>query len=125
VRYQAQCVSAMRIAELLAARPSRRARALSWQTDASSIRRSAKCADEGVRHDRHLRLQGRSLAAGGISFAASLKLFALTASLGSTESLVVSPQMMARARSHARNSCACRTSPRVRLRLSIGLEDNR
>ena len=61
------------------------------------------------------------LAAGGY-FAESLKLFALTASLGSTESLVVAPQMMS-GRDLSSEQLRSSAVTEGTVRLSIGLED--
>jgi cystathionine beta-lyase/cystathionine gamma-synthase len=58
----------------------------------------------------------------GAKFADALKLFALTASLGSTESLVVAPQMMGgRELTPEHHKLSGLTDGTVRL--SIGLED--
>ena len=59
--------------------------------------------------------------AGG-RFAGALKLFALTASLGSTESLVVAPQMM-RGRDLTQDQLRISAVTEGTVRLSIGLED--
>jgi methionine-gamma-lyase len=60
-------------------------------------------------------------AAGGC-FAESLQLFALTSSLGSTESLVVAPQMM-RGRDLSPDELRVSGVTEGTVRLSIGLED--
>jgi cystathionine beta-lyase/cystathionine gamma-synthase len=65
-------------------------------------------------------LQG-GLAAGN-KFAESLELFALAASLGSTESLVVAPQMM-RGRDLSAEQLRVSAVTDGTVRLSIGLED--
>ena len=59
--------------------------------------------------------------AGG-RFAGALKLFALTASLGSTESLVVAPQMM-RGRDLTADQLRTSAVTEGTVRLSVGLED--
>jgi cystathionine beta-lyase/cystathionine gamma-synthase len=61
-------------------------------------------------------------AVAGNRFAESLKLFALTASLGSTESLVVAPQMM-RGRDLTTEQVRMSAVTEGTVRLSIGLED--
>jgi cystathionine beta-lyase/cystathionine gamma-synthase len=61
------------------------------------------------------------LAAGG-HFAESLELFALSASLGSTESLVVAPQMMV-GRDLTTEQLRISAVTEGTVRLSIGLED--
>ena len=61
-------------------------------------------------------------AAAGGYFAESLKLFALTASLGSTESLVVAPQMMG-GRDLSAEQLRASAVTEGTVRLSLGLED--
>jgi cystathionine beta-lyase/cystathionine gamma-synthase len=58
----------------------------------------------------------------GNKFAESLQLFSLTASLGSTESLVVAPQMM-RGRDLTPEQLRLSAVTEGTVRLSIGLED--
>ena len=58
----------------------------------------------------------------GNKFAEALKLFALAASLGSTESLVVAPQMM-RGRDLTAEQLRMSAVTEGTVRLSIGLED--
>jgi cystathionine beta-lyase/cystathionine gamma-synthase len=119
VRYAAQCASAMRIAQVLASR-----------------REVARVHYPGLpEHPQHalaalqmrdfgtivsIDLQG-GLAAGG-QFAESLELFALTASLGSTESLVIAPQMMG-GRDLTAEQLRMSAVTAGTVRLSIGLED--
>lgn len=119
VRYPAQCARAMSIAQLLASHPA-----------------VARVHYPGLPdHPQHAlaALQMREfgtivsadfkggLAAGGY-FAESLKLFALTASLGSTESLVVAPQMMG-GRDLTPEQLRASGVTEGTVRLSIGLED--
>jgi cystathionine beta-lyase/cystathionine gamma-synthase len=119
VRYQAQSTSAMKIAELLAAHP-----------------RVARVHYPGLAtHPQHAlaRAQMREFgtivsfdmlggAAAGGKFADALQLFAMAASLGSTESLVVAPSMMGgRDLSADQHKLSGVTEGTVRL--SIGLED--
>ena len=92
VRYQAQSASAARIAQWLAQQPGGGARALP-----RAARTSAACAgcapDAGLRHHRQLRSAGATRTPRD-AVSDALQLFALTASLGSTESLAVTAQMM-------------------------------
>ncbi|HET9107387.1 MAG TPA: aminotransferase class I/II-fold pyridoxal phosphate-dependent enzyme [Steroidobacteraceae bacterium] len=119
VRYQAQSASAQRIAELLAAHPAvarvhypglpshpRHALARAQMKEFGSV----------VSFD----LKG-GLEAGG-RFADSLRLFAMAASLGSTESLVVTAQMMG-GRDLTADQQAVSGITDGTVRLSIGLED--
>lgn len=119
VRYRTQCATAQRIAELLAAHSAvervhypglpnhpHRALARAQMKDAGSI----------VSFD----LRGGSQAAA--RFVDALELFALTPSLGSTESLAVAPQMMTvRDLSPEQRRLSGITQGTVRL--AIGLED--
>jgi cystathionine beta-lyase/cystathionine gamma-synthase len=119
VRYQAQSASAQRVAELLAAHPAvarvhypglpahpQHALALAQMKDFGTI----------VSFD----LKG-GLEAGG-RFADALQLFAMAASLGSTESLVVTAQMMGGRDLTADQQRASGITEGT-VRLSIGLED--
>lgn len=119
VRYKAQCSSAMRIAEHLAVHPAVvRVHYPGLSTHPQHALAKAQMKDFGtiVTFD----LRGGAEAGG--RFAGALKLFALAASLGSTESLVVAPQMM---RGRDLTSEQLRTSAVTEgtVRLSIGLED--
>jgi cystathionine beta-lyase/cystathionine gamma-synthase len=119
VRYAAQCASAMRVAQILAAHPEvERVHYPGLPGHPQHALAARQMRQFGTIVSLDLR---GGLAAGG-HFAESLELFALTASLGSTESLVVAPQMM---------SGRDLTAEQLRLsgvtggtvRLSIGLED--
>src|SRR5579872_4820947 len=91
VRYQAQCASAMRIAEVLAAHPAvSRVHYPGLPTHAQHELARSQMREFGSIVT--LDLKGGAEAGG--QFAGALKLFAMAASLGSTESLVVAPQMM-------------------------------
>jgi cystathionine beta-lyase/cystathionine gamma-synthase len=119
VRYQAQCVSAMRIAEQLAAHPAvARVHYPGLPTHPRHELAKAQMKQFGtiVTFD----LKGGADA--GARFVGALKLFALTASLGSTESLVVAPSMMG---SRDLTQDQLRTSGLTAgtVRMSIGLED--
>jgi cystathionine beta-lyase/cystathionine gamma-synthase len=119
VRYQAQSATAMKIAEMLAAHPAV-ARVhypgLPGHPQYELAREQMKDFGTVVSFD----LKGGADA--GARFSDALKLFALTASLGSTESLVVAPQMMGgrdlTAEQHKLSGLTDGT-----VRLSIGLED--
>jgi cystathionine beta-lyase/cystathionine gamma-synthase len=119
IRYQAQCASAMRIAEMLAAHPAvARVHYPGLPTHPQHALARAQMRDFGtiVTFD----LKG-GLEAGG-RFAEGRELFALAASLGSTESLVVAPQMMGgRDLTPDQQKISAVTEGTVRL--SIGLED--
>jgi len=119
VRYRAQSASAARVAQLLAEHPAvarvhypglashpQRALAVQQMQDFGTV----------VSFD----LKGGAPAAR--RFADALELFALTASLGATESLVLTPQMMG---SRELNAAEQRMSAVTdgTIRLSIGLED--
>lgn len=119
VRYAAQCSSAMRIARLLASHPLV-ARVhypgLPEHPQHALAARQMREFGSIVTVD----LTG-GLAAGG-HFAESLELFALSASLGSTESLVVAPQMMV-GRDLTTEQLRISAVTEGTVRLSIGLED--
>jgi cystathionine beta-lyase/cystathionine gamma-synthase len=119
VRYQAQSANAMKIAEFLAAHPSvARVHYPGLPTHPQHALAREQMKDFGtiVSFD----LKGGADA--GAKFSDALKLFALTASLGSTESLVVAPQMMGgrdlTVEQHKQSGVTEGT-----VRLSIGLED--
>ena len=119
VRYQAQCASAQRIAEFLAAHPAvARVHYPGLPTHPQHALARTQMKDFGtiVTFD----LKGGAVA--GERFADALKLFALAASLGSTESLVVAPQMM-RGRDLTPEQLAVSAVTESTVRLSIGLED--
>ena len=119
VRYQAQSVSAMKIAEMLATHPAV-ARVhypgLPGHPQHALAREQMKDFGTIVSFD----LKGGADA--GARFSDSLKLFALAASLGSTESLVVAPQMMG-GRDLAAEQYKLSGLTEGTVRLSIGLED--
>jgi cystathionine beta-lyase/cystathionine gamma-synthase len=119
VRYQAQSAGAMKIAEMLATHPAV-ARVhypgLPGHPQHALAREQMKDFGTIVSFD----LKGGADA--GARFSDALKLFALAASLGSTESLVVAPQMMGgRDLSAEQHKLSGLTDGTVRL--SIGLED--
>src|SRR6185437_15477249 len=119
VRYQAQSGGAQRIAEFLAAHPAvARVHYPGLPTHPQHALARAQMQEFGtiVTFD----LKGG--AAAGERFADALGLFALAASLGSTESLVVAPQMM-RGRDLTPEQLALSAVTESTVRLSIGLED--
>jgi cystathionine beta-lyase/cystathionine gamma-synthase len=119
VRYKAQCESAMRVAEHLAAHPAvAKVHYPGLPTHPQHELAKSQMRDFGtiVSFD----LKGGAEAGG--RFAGALKLFALAASLGSTESLVVAPQMM-RGRDLTQDQLRTSAVTEGTVRLSIGLED--
>jgi cystathionine beta-lyase/cystathionine gamma-synthase len=119
VRYQAQSASAAQIAQLLAAHPAvARVHYPGLATHPQHQLAARQMRDFGtiVSFD----LKGGEAA--GRRFADALELFALAASLGSTESLVVTPAMMG---GHESDPARQRISgiSAGTIRLSIGLED--
>ena len=119
VRYQAQSAAAARVAALLAAHPAvARVHYPGLATHPQHALAARQMQDFGtiVSFD----LKGGAAAAR--RFADTLELFALAASLGSTESLVVTPQMMGgRELSAEQQRISAITDGTIRL--SIGLED--
>ncbi len=119
VRYSAQTANAQKIAEFLAAHPAvSRCHypGLSTHPQAALARKQMKEAGTVVSFD----LRNGSEAAR--RFSESLKLFALTASLGSTESLVMPPQLVG-ARDFTPEQVRQSGVTPSTVRLSIGLED--
>ena len=119
VRYQAQCANAMRIAQLLEASPLvERVHYPGIPTHPQFALANAQMKEFGT----IVTCDFKGGLAAGDRFAESLKLFALTASLGSTESLVVSPQMM-KGRDLTPEQLRMSLVTEGTVRLSIGLED--
>lgn len=119
VRYRAQCASAQRIAELLAAHSAvERVHypGLPSHPQYALARTQMREAGSIVSFD----LRGGPQAAA--RFVDALELFALTPSLGSTESLVVAPQMMSVRDLSPEQRRLSGISPGT-VRLAIGLED--
>jgi cystathionine beta-lyase/cystathionine gamma-synthase len=119
VRYQAQSASAQRVAELLASHPAvARVHYPGLPSHPQHALARAQMKDFGtiVSFD----LKGGLEASG--RFADALQLFAMTASLGSTESLVVISQMMG-GRDLTADQQAISAVTEGTVRLSIGLED--
>lgn len=119
VRYQAQSATAMRVAEMLA---SHSAVSRVHYPGLPSHPRHELAKAQLREFGTIVTFDLKNGLAGAARFVEALKLFALTASLGSTESLVIAPQMM---------SSRDLTAEQVRMseitdgtvRLSIGLED--
>jgi cystathionine beta-lyase/cystathionine gamma-synthase len=119
VRYKAQTASAMKIAEMLASHPSvSRVHypGLPGHPQHALAREQLRDFGTVVSFD----LKGGAEAAA--RFSDALKLFALAASLGSTESLVVAPQMMG-GRDLTADQYKVSGLTEGTVRLSIGLED--
>jgi cystathionine beta-lyase/cystathionine gamma-synthase len=119
VRYRAECASAQRIAEFLASHPAvERVHYPGFGTAAANALASAQMTEFGAVVSFDLRAGG----AGGRVFAESLQLFSMAASLGSTESLVMPPQLLGshdpKDELYAVSGVTAGT-----VRLSIGLED--
>ena len=119
LRYKAQCASAQRIAELLAEQPGvERVHYPGLPAHPRHALARAQMQDFGTVVSFDL----KGGAAAGEKFADALKLFALAASLGSSESLVVAPQMM-RGRDLTPEQLTLSAVTESTVRLSIGLED--
>jgi cystathionine beta-lyase/cystathionine gamma-synthase len=119
VRYQAQCASAARIAQLLAAHPQvERVHYPGLATHPQHALAARQMRDFGTIVSFDL----KDGAAAGRRFADTLELFALAASLGSTDSLVVTPAMMGGRELDAAQQRMSGISAGT-IRLSIGLED--
>ena len=119
VRYRAQSAAAQRVAEYLAAHPAIERTRYPGLTDSPGhalARAQMKEFGSVVTFD----LRGGSEA--GRRFAEALRLFAMTASLGSTESLVMPPQLLASRDLNTEQQRLSGIGPGT-VRLSIGLED--
>src|SRR3984893_10467035 len=119
VRYQAQSANAMKVAEMLATHP---AVARVHYPGLPSHPQYALACEQMKDFGTIVSFDLKGGADAGAKFSDALKLFALAASLGSTESLVVAPQMMGgrdlTAEQHKLSGLTDGT-----VRLSIGLED--
>ena len=119
VRYRAQCASAQKIAEFLAAHPAvTRVHYPGLRTHPQHALAREQMKDFGTIVSCDLKGGADS----GGRFSDALKLFALAASLGSTESLVVAPQMMG-GRDLTADQYKVSGLTEGTVRLSIGLED--
>jgi cystathionine beta-lyase/cystathionine gamma-synthase len=119
VRYEAQSASAMKIAEMLAAHP---AIARVHYPGLPSHPQHALAREQMKDFGTIVSFDLKGGADAGARFSDALKLFALTASLGSTESLVVAPQMMG-GRDLTADQYKLSGLTEGTVRLSIGLED--
>jgi cystathionine beta-lyase/cystathionine gamma-synthase len=119
VRYRAQCATAMRIAELLASHP---AVARVHYPGLPSHPQHALAKAQMTEFGTVVTFDLKGSAPAGAKFVDALELFALTASLGSTESLVLAPQMM-RGRDLTPDQLRISAVTEGTVRLSIGLED--
>src|SRR5262249_3017048 len=119
LRYATQCASAQRIAELLASHP---AVARVHYPGLPSHPRAALARAQMKEFGTIVTFDLKGGLDAGARFVDGLQLFALAASLGSTESLVVAPQMMkGRDLTPEQQRMSAVTDGTVRL--SIGLED--
>ena len=119
MRYTAQCARALRIAQVLASHPTvARVHYPGLPNHPQHALASKQMSEFGTIVSFDLKA---GLAAGGC-FSENLKLFALTSSLGSTESLVVAPQMMS-GRDLSAEQLRLSGVTEGTVRLSIGLED--
>ena len=119
VRYEAQSASAMRIAQYLAAHPAiERVHYPGLPTHPQHALARAQMRDFGTIVSFDLKGGGAT----GRRFVDGLELFALTPSLGSTESLVLTPQMMG-VRELSAEQLRLSGITEGTIRLSIGLED--
>jgi cystathionine beta-lyase/cystathionine gamma-synthase len=119
VRYRTQCATAARVAQLLAAHP---AVARVHYPGLPSHPQHALAARQMQEFGTVVSFDLKGGAAAARRFADTLELFALAASLGSTESLVVTPQMMS-ARELNADQQRISAITEGTIRLSVGLED--
>ncbi len=119
VRYRAQCISAMRIAELLAAHSAvEKVRYPGLASHAQHALAASQMSEFGAVVTFDLKAGAEA----GRRFAEALQLFAITASLGATDSLVIPPQLIGGREFNAEQRRASDISDGT-VRLSIGLED--
>lgn len=119
VRYRAQCASAQRVAEFLAAQPQvARVHYPGLDTHPGHVLAREQMIDFGavISFDLHAGAEA------GRRFTEALQLFAMAASLGATESLVIPPQMMGARDLTPEQLRSSGIAPGT-VRLSIGLED--
>jgi cystathionine beta-lyase/cystathionine gamma-synthase len=119
VRYRTQCASAARVAQLLAAHP---AVARVHYPGLPSHPQHALAARQMQEFGTIVSFDLKGGAAAARRFADTLELFALAASLGSTESLLVTPQMMIGRELDAEQQRISAITEGT-IRLSVGLED--
>jgi cystathionine beta-lyase/cystathionine gamma-synthase len=119
VRYKEQSASAMKIAQMLATHP---AVARVHYPGLPSHPQHALAREQMKDFGTIVSFDLKGGAEAGARFSDALKLFALAASLGSTESLVVAPQMMG-GRDLTADHYKASGLTEGTVRLSIGLED--
>jgi cystathionine beta-lyase/cystathionine gamma-synthase len=119
VRYQAQCSSAARIAQQLATHPGV---ARVHYPGLAAHPQHALAAQQMQEFGSIVTFDLKGGAAAARRFADSLQLFAIAASLGSTESLVITAQMMGGRELSAEQQRASGITEGT-IRLSVGLED--
>ena len=119
VRYRAQCASALRVAQLLAAHPSV---ARVHYPGLPAHPQHALAAQQMQDFGTIVSFELKGGAAAARRFADTLELFALAASLGSTESLVLTAPMMGGRELDAEQQRISAITEGT-IRLSIGLED--
>ena len=119
VRYRAQCQSAQRVAEFLENHPAvERTHYPGLAGDPGHALARAQMSEFGAVVSFSL----RGGAAAGMRFTDALRLFAMAASLGATDSLVLPPQMLASRGLSEQQQRIAGVGPGT-VRLSIGLED--
>jgi cystathionine beta-lyase/cystathionine gamma-synthase len=119
IRYHAQCAVAMRIAELAVSHP---AVARVHYPGLPSHPQHELAKSQMTEFGTVVTFDLKGGEAAGAKFVDALQLFALTASLGSTESLVLAPQMM-RGRDLTPDQLRISAVTEGTVRLSLGLED--
>jgi len=119
IRYRAQCASAGRIAQWLSEQP---AVARVHYPGLPAHPQHALASRQMQEYGTILSFDLRGEAAAARRFADTLELFAITASLGSTESLVVTPPLLGHRDLNAEQLRVSGITPGT-VRLSIGLED--
>jgi cystathionine beta-lyase/cystathionine gamma-synthase len=119
VRYRAQCANAQRIAELLEQHPSvENVRYPGLASHGQHLLARAQMSEFGAVVSFDLKAGAEA----GQRFAEALELFAITASLGATDSLVIPPQLMGGREFNAEQRRISGIAAGT-IRLSIGLED--
>ncbi len=119
LRYQVQSASALRLAQYLAAHPAvARVDYPGLPSASDHALARAQMSEFGA----VMSLELRGAPAAGGRFAEALRLFALTPSLGSTESLVMPPELLGARDLDAAQQLQSGLTPGT-VRLSVGLED--
>ena len=119
LRYEAQTRTSQRVAEMLAAHPA----VAKVHYPGLATHPQHELARRQMEHfGTIVTLDLRGGEAAAARFADALKYFSITASLGSTESLVVPPQMMSTRDLTSEQAAVCGVAEGT-VRLSIGLED--